>query len=168
MKCIDNTKPNSIVFFINKNQYTPIKIHAMNTLLTDEMKAILLVLCSQQANAKQSAQAEVEKKSHYSYFEEKESFLKELRAVNDQEFDVLLPLLKAPIDERLLPKDKIRILKYNQIHFVWHLLVQDWPYFPEKKLDVNGVLHHITQAIDPEFKLNFVLCFSSEQKKHLN
>ena len=141
----------------------------MNTVLTNEMKAILLVLCSQQSNAKQTAETEVEnpEAKHYSIGPKKESYLKNLRDLTHEQFEILLPFLKLPIDEKLLSKDKIRSLRYNKIHSVWHLFIQDWPYFPDKTVDVNSILRHLTQAIDPNFYLDFVICFPREQKEKL-
>jgi hypothetical protein len=127
------------------------------TLLSNEAKTLLLSLCEKN-NSKQTAQP------HHSHHEEKKSNYANLEDLTDGQFEMLLPFLKSPIDEIVCSKEKVRALSYNKICAVWQMFVQDWPYFPDKKVDVNDILYHLTQAIDPKFTLNFVLCFTKEQR----
>jgi hypothetical protein len=127
------------------------------TLLSNEAKTLLLSLCEKN-NSKQTAQ------HHHSHHEEKKSNYANLEDLTDGQFEMLLPFLKSPIDEIVCSKEKVRALSYNKICAVWQMFVQDWPYFPDKKVDVNDILYHLTQAIDPKFTLNFVLCFTKEQR----
>ncbi len=131
------------------------------TLLSNKAKTLLLSLCEKN-NSKQTAQP------HHSHHEEKKSNYANLRDLTDEQFKILRSFLKSPVDDILCSKDKVRALSYNKICTVWQMFVQDWPYFPDKKVDVNAILHQLTQAIGPKFTLDFVLCFTKEQRHLLH
>lgn len=139
----------------------------METLLTNDQKAIFLSFSQKEAILKEDPKITKEKEvdRDYNFFHEKtQSNLSKLITPAAEEFEKIKDFLSTSSGSFIENFSEKKELRYACISSIADVLATDWVYFPQSSIrrEMLRLWYHVFGC-----ELNFVICLTAEQKQQL-